>query len=96
MWSVPRFHIGTLLFLVFINALHYVNKYYKVQFRTSVKAVNNEHIKIKKTKLFRLAECEKFFLCNFNKRDFLKSKNKTIQPCGMRKIFCVISIKEIF
>ena len=62
MWSVPRLHIGTLLFLVFINALHYVNKYYKVQFRTSVKAVNNEHIKIKKkTKLFRLAECENFF-----------------------------------
>ena len=48
MWSLPRLHIGTLLYLVFINALHYVNKYYKVQFRISVKAVNNEHIKIKK------------------------------------------------
>lgn len=96
MWSVPRLHIGTLLFLVFINALHYVNKYYKVQFRTSVKAVNNEHIKIKKNKTIQARGMRKFFLCNFNKRDFLKSKNKTIQACGMRKIFCVISIKEIF
>ena len=63
MWSLPRLHIGTLLYLVFINALHYVNKYYKVQFIISVKAVNNEHIKIKKKGNYSGSRNAKNFFC---------------------------------